>query len=244
MSYNYIMKLTPKDIEELRTILSVCKTLGIEGIILNEGRVRGAKPSLDVAIISDTNLSISEALRVGIGRVSELDKRLGIFGADINVDGKCNEAGDVSMLTMTAGKTKLQFRCTSVALMRAPKSNDDVPVCTIKVTKAEAALIAKASKTLSAETIVLYVNRAGAAKLECSDSAKDKFEIELSNQVKYADEEQSLVQTYLAGLFVDVIDQGTRDTEEIDLIVGEVGSITAALKGHTVMIMPRLTDDD
>lgn len=238
------MKLTQKDIEELRTILSVCKTLGIEGIVLNEGRVRGAKPSLDVAIISDSNLSIPAALRLGIGRVAELDKRLGIFGPDVSIEGKSNDAGDVTLLSMSQGKTKLQFRCTSSALMRAPKSNDDVPVCTVQITKAEAALISKAVKTLGSETIVLHVNRVGAAKLECTDSANDKFEIELSQQVKYADEEQSLVQTYLAGLFVDVVDGGAKDAEEIELVVGEVGSITTKLKGHTVMVMPQITGEE
>ena len=92
--------------------------------------------------------------------------------------------------------------------------------------------------------MVLHVSRAGVARLECTDSANDKYEIELSQQVKYADEEQSFVQTYLAPLFVDVMDSGAKETEEIDFIVGEVGSITAQLKGHTVMIMPQITGED
>lgn len=238
------MKLTPEDVIVLKSILEACKVLGIEGIVINEGFVRGAKPSLDAAIISEAKLSISPALKIGIGRVAVLDKRLAIFGPNVSVEGKSSETGDVSLLTMTEGKTKMQFRCTSASLMKYPKSNDDVTIATITLTRAEVSQISKAVKVLSAETIVFRVNRTGVAWLECVDSANDKFEIELSNQVKYADKEDSLVQTYLAGMFVDVIDSAIRELEEISFTIGEVGSITAILKGHTIMIMPRLTGDE
>jgi len=238
------MKFTSDDIVILKSILEACKVLEIDGIVITEGMVRGAKPSLDAAIISKCPMSISEALKIGIGRVKELDKRLAVFTLNCSIEGKSNDSGDVSLLTIQEGKTKMQFRCTSANLMKYPKSNDDVPVATVTFNKVEANQISKAVKTLGSETVVLHISRTGVAKIECVDSSNDKFEIELSSQVKYADEENSLVQTYLAGMFIDVIDTMARDSEAISFVVGEVGSITAVLKGHTCMIMPQITGDE
>jgi hypothetical protein len=239
------MKLTPTDIEKLRNVLAACKVIGVDALVINEGMARGARlPSLDAAIITDLDLSISPDIQMGIGKVVELEKRLAIFGSNVEMEGKTNDNGDVTLLTLSAGKTKMQFRCTSSKLVRYPKSNDDQPVATILMTRAEIAQVSRAVKTLCAETIVLQVSRNGIARLECTDSANDKFEIELSAAAKYEDEVQSLVQTYLAGLFVDVIDAAAKESEEIDFVVGEVGSMTAKVKQHTVMIMPQITGED
>ena len=238
------MKFTKQDIELIKSSLAACKVLGIDGIVLGDGLVRGAKPSLDAAIISEAKLSIDPSIKIGIGRVIELDKRLGVFTSDVDLEGKCNDAGDVSMLTLSSGKTKMQFRCTAAALMRFPKSNDDTPAATISMTRAEAQQIARAAKTLGSETVTLQVTRDGAVRVECTDSALDKFEIELSQAAKYEDEETSLVQTYLANLFIDVLDTMSKEREEIDFIVGEVGSITALIKQHTMLLMPLLQEEE
>jgi hypothetical protein len=281
------MKLTPKDVEEFKSILAACKVLGIDGVVIYEGMARGVLPSTDAAIISKAKLSISEALRIGIGRVAELEKRLAIFTSysphdwvrqgdgyrcvncerisktkvgelennmtagltctnsnNLNIEGKVNEAGDVSMLTISSGKTKVQFRCTSVNLMKYPKSNEDEPIAVIWLNKTEITQVSRAVKTLGAEAIVLQVSRAGIARLECADSARDRFDIELSRAVEFVQDPDGIVQTYFAGLFVDMLDAAAKDTEEIALVLGQVGSITGTIKGHTVFLMPRITGED
>ena len=112
------MKLTHTDIEELKTILAACKVIGVDGVVIHQGMARGAKVSLDAAILSTHTMSMSEDTRMGIGRCAELEKRLSIFSGPIDIEGKTNDAGDVSMLTLSSGKTKVQFRCTSAALMK------------------------------------------------------------------------------------------------------------------------------
>jgi hypothetical protein len=238
------MKLINKDIEVLRSILSACKVIGVEGIVIHEGMARGAKPSLDAAILTAADLSVSEALRIGIGRVSELEKRLAIFSGELEIEGKSNEAGDVSMLTLTSGKTKVQFRCTSASLMKYPKTNDDPEFGTIHLNRTEVAQLSKAVKTLSPETIVLQVSRAGTIRLECVDSSNDRFDIELSKPIEYADDKEAVVQTYLAALLIDVLDASAKDAEEIKLVMGQSGSITATARGHTLLIMPQITGEE
>jgi len=238
------MKLNNTDVEHLKSILSVCSLLGIEGIVITEGMARGAKVSLDAAILTDANLSMSEDLRLGIGRVTELEKRISIFQGPVDIDGKSNDAGDVSMLTLSSGKSKVQFRCTNVNLIKYPKSNEDTPVVAITFNKTEVQQAAKAVKTLGAENIVLQISRAGVAKLECSDSSNDRFEIEAEKEVEFIEEAEGIVQTYLAGLLTSVLEAGCKDKEEITMILGEAGSLTLTVKGHTVLVMSQISGED
>ena len=232
------MKLTSKDIEELRRILAAAKIMEIEGIVLDEGMARGARIAIDAAIISESKLDIPANLRIGIGRVGELEKRLSIFSGEVSIEGKANDSGDVTLLTIVSGKSKMQYRCQSVNLMQYPKRNEDPEMCRVSISKAEAALIVKSIKTFSADAVVFQVTRTGAVRIECVDSANDKFEIELAAQVKYVDEASSFVQSYNPNLFINILDHAGRDGEEVELVLGEVGSLTGRIKGHTVMIFP------
>ena len=238
------MKLNPKDIEELKLILAACKVIGVDGVVITEGMARGARPSLDAAILTQANLSISEALRIGIGRVPELDKRLAIFAGGVEIEGKVSEAGDVSMLTLSAGKSKMQFRCTSTSLMKYPKSNEDPPLGTVSLSRAEVAQLSKAARTLSAETVVMHVSRAGAVTLECVDSSNDKFVTELTDPIEFSGEQESVVQTYLAGLLVDVLDAAAKENEVVTLTLGQAGSVTTRVKKQTVLIFPQVTGEE
>lgn len=237
------MKLTLKDVEELKAILAACKVIGVDGVVIHEGKARGAKPTLDAAILSETKLSISEALRIGIGRVAELEKRLAIFQDQVEIEGKSNEAGDVSLLTLTAGKAKVQFRCTSVNLMKYPKENSDPPFAVITLPRAEVSQVSRAVKTLGAETVVLQLGRDGVVKLECADSANDRFNVELTNKAEFIGAADSAVQTYLADLFISLLD-ATSQQGDASLVLGEAGSITATAKGHTLMVFPQITGEE
>lgn len=238
------MKTIQTDIDELKSILAACKIVGVDGIVIHEGQARGAKPSLDAAILSPANFSFGSDLRIGIGRCGELEKRLNIFSGPVSIEGKVNDAGDVSMLTLSSGKTKVQFRCTSANLMKYPKSNEDQPVCLITFTKLEVQQLNKAVKTLGAENIVIQVTRAGVVRLECFDSSNDKFDIELSKEVEFVEEAEGIVQTYLGALLVDVLDAACKDSEETTIVLGEAGSITAKAKGHSLLIMSQINGED
>lgn len=238
------MKLNNTNVETLKSILSVCKILGVEGVVLDQGMARGAKVSLDSAILTQCDIDIPEGLSLGIGRVDELEKRISMFPGTVDIEGKSKDDGTVSMLTLSSGKSKVQYRCTSANLMKYPKSNDDQPVAIIKLSKAEVQLAHKAVKTMGAESIVLSISRAGVVKLECMDSSNDKFEVELEQEVEFVEEAEGIVQTYLAGLLTNVLDAASKDSEEVTMVLGEAGSITTTIKGHTVLVMSQISGEE
>lgn len=238
------MKTIHTDIVELKSILSACKLVGVDGVVIHEGLARGAPPSLNSAILTEAKLSISPDLRIGIGRVSELEKRLNIFSGPVEIEGKANDKGDVSMLTISSGKTKVQFRCTSASLMTYPKVNEDQPIAMITFNKNEVQQLNKAVKTMAATDIVIQISRAGVVKLECSDATNDRFDIELGQEVEFVEDADSVVQTYVASILVDVLDAACKNLEEITILLGEAGSITATANGHTLLVLPQINGEE
>jgi hypothetical protein len=134
--------------------------------------------------------------------------------------------------------------------MKYPKLNDDAPLAMISFSKPEAQQISRAVKTLGAETIVLQVNREGTVKLECSDTANDRFSIELQAPAEFDTDHESAVQTYLADLFISLLDanaqQGFGALGQIDatFVLGQEGSITSIARNHTLLLFPQITGDD
>lgn len=238
------MKTIQTDIVELKSILAACKLVGVDGVVIHEGQARGAPSSLNSAILTEARLSIPQDLRIGIGRVSELEKRLNIFSGPVEIEGKANDKGDVSMLTISSGKTKVQFRCTSANLMTYPKVNEDQPIAMITFTKNEVQQLSKAVKTLAATEIVVQVSRTGVVKLECSDDTNDRFDVELEKEVEFVEDAESIVQTYVANVFVDVLDAACKNSEETTILLGEAGSIVVTANGHTLLVLPQINGEE
>jgi len=41
-----------------------------------------------------------------------------------------------------------------------------------------------------------------------------------------------------------VLDAAARDVDELDLVIGAFGSITISMKGHTLIAMPEVNEED
>lgn len=239
------MKLTTDDVELLRGALTVCRIIGVDAIVINEGQIRGCTPSMKGAILTKTAIKVDPTLNLGLSRLSELEKRLSIFSGPVTIEGKMSDNGvDVSQLTLASSGSKVQFRCTKSTLIKYPKANNDEQALTVVMTKAEANQLTRALKSLKSETAVLKVGRDGVAGFEAIDSTNDRFSMDLEKQVDFENEPAPTVLTYEADRFATIIDSAAHDADEIHLRIGEFGSITLVVKGHTVLIMPHVTGEE
>jgi hypothetical protein len=238
------MKMTQTDVEQLRSAFAVCRTAGIDAVVITDNKVRGITQTAKMAIISEVKLSFDPTMKIGIGRIGELEKRLAIFTSDVSIEGKVNDNNEVSVLTITAGKSKVQFRCTSEKMIKYPKSNDDPAVCVITATKAEINQIARATKTLGAEVLTIAIGRDSTVKFECSASTNEAFGTALDAEASFVDEPQAIVHIYEGDRFATVLDAAAREADEVSLVLGDFGSITVSIKGHTILAMPEANQED
>lgn len=238
------MKLTLDDILQIRSAFAVCRIADIDAVVITDNKIRGITQTSKMAIMSDVSLSVDPKIKIGIGRIDELEKRFGIFGENVNVEGKVNDKDDVGLLTISTGKSKLQFRCTSERMIKYPKSNEDPVMVVVSLAKAELAELTKAVKTLGAEHLTLKITKDGYVGFECSSSTNEVFSTQTTKLAEFEGDPQAIVYIYEGSRLATVLDAASRDVEEVDLVIGEFGSITLGIKGHTMLILPDSNNED
>lgn len=230
------------EVEKLRSIIGLCRSVGIEVVVLVDNKVLGANDARNLAIISEHDISLPASM--GIGRVSELDKRLAMFD-EPTAEVKITDKGEIAVLTLKSGKMRAQFRCTSLAMLerRYPKTNEDPAFAVITLPKAEVVQFSKAVKTFGSSKVVLKVDRSGLVRLECIDSVNDQFTLDLEHPASFMGEEEGVVFAYMATNFTQVLDLGAKEQDEVTVVVGESGSLTTLVKGHTLVIAPIVNEE-
>lgn len=238
------MKLTASDINNLRNALGAAKIINADLAVLANGKIMGVNDKREAAIISELKLSIPETTRIGFGssRLQEFEKRLALFGEQVEADLKINDAtGDVSLITLQSGRSKVQFRCTSLSLLdrKYPQENADEGHVVVYFSKAEIAQLSRASKTMGAETVVLKIGRDGAAHVECADSNNDQFVVGLEKPGEFVNDAEPTVFVYSADRLTALLDAGAKDYDVMGVVIGEGGSLTGIVRSHTLIIMPQ-----
>jgi hypothetical protein len=238
------MNLTNNDVEQLRAAFQICRVAGIDAVVVTDNQIRGVTPSTKMAVISPASFSFDSTIKLGIGRIGEFEKRLNIFAGAVEGEGKLNDANEVSVITLGAGRSKVQFRCTSERLIKYPKANDDDVVATITAKKSEVQQVSRAVKTLGAEQLTLAIGRDGAVKFECSSPTNEAFATEFDTKAEFESDPQGIVHIYEGDRFATVLDAAARDAEEVTMVLGELGSLTISIKGHTVVALPEANQEN
>lgn len=241
------MKITEnKDIESLRKILSIARILDIDALVISKTFVGGTTTSRQVALISSVDFTFDDNVKIGIGRVAELEKRMNLFGASVQIECKLRD-NEALMLTISEGKSKVQYRCTAERTIRYPKENIDPPSVLIVMTRAEAVHLAKAIRALGAEDLSISVKKTGDVIIECADSANELFTLALSKNADFMGDPDNTVISYKAASLITIVEliaRGNEPDADIELLMGEGGSITGVASGYTILQIPNITGDE
>jgi len=229
----------------LRGALAACKLADIELAVISEGKIRGLSESRNAAIISALPLSIDPTVQLGVTRLSELSKRLALFGEEILLEAELTPEQKIRKLGIKGKAGKIEFRCTDVAMLekKYPKANNDVEGVVLTFTKPEVAIISKGVKTLGAEQLTIQVKRDGAIHIESVDSSSDRFETDLATPAAFVEEPYPSVFNYNTsntGVFLSLLEHSVREADTTDLVMMKSGNIAIAVHGHTVLAIPRI----
>lgn len=239
------MKLTATDNQKLRAAFAACRLADIDLAVVSEGKIRGLSESKNAAIFSELELSIDPTITLGITRLSELGKRLDLFGDDILIEGELNDAKKVKKLSIRGKTGKIEFRCTDIALLerKYPKAHSEEVGTVITLTKAEVALISKGVRTLGAEQMTIQVKRDGLVHIESVDSSNDRFELDMSLPAEFVDEPNASVNQYntsSSGVLLKLIEHTVREADTTQLMVMKSGNIGLKAYGHDILAIPRI----
>lgn len=234
------MKLTPTDILNLRKALLAARYAGVDDVVITGGRIAGVHEGHISAIFSMVMLSIDPEITMGIKKLTDFEKRLNLFGEDVLVEGELSDAKKVRKLSMRGKAGKIEYRCTDEKLITYPKTNPGDELMGITLTKPEIALLVKGTKTLGADGLVLQVKRDGTVHIECTDTNRDRFEIDIGSPALFSGDPQPYVNTLNVtnnGVFLQLLEQMVKDNDEAELVVFGT-KIGMKVFGHDVFVIP------
>jgi hypothetical protein len=239
------MNFSTSQVTELRSALSVCKAVGIESVVVADGKIMGANDKRTLAIIAECPIVKAGDPKIGIGRISELSKRIELFDDELVIDAKEGQRGDFVQLTLQRNRTKAQYRCTATSMIPHPKENEDPAQAVIALSKDDATSLVKAIKTFGAETALMKIASSGDVHIECADSTNDQFSTVLPQPASFVNEPSNVLFTYSAANITTVLAVAAADlqNENLELVVGENGSVTLLVKGRTIVLIPNASED-
>ena len=238
------MKLSANDTSNLETILDTCISFDIDSIIIGEGLIRGVNAAKTCAIISDVNVpSLPQTL--GISRLKDLNSRLAVFKAlkDTTIDAKESDRGEISSLTISAGRNKVQFRCTSSMLIKAPKQINDDVLGIVKFSSDESKMILNAIKVMDCKQVVIAAKADKSVVVEMMDSNNDAFKIDIESQFE-SDSSTSSVTYYSPSVLKPILQISAVEDRVLEIILGENGTLVTTVNGHAITILPLVGDGD
>lgn len=237
------MKLSQENINHLKEILSICSVTGIDSIIIENGAVRGETPTKTCAIVSDINVP-KFSQKIGLSRLTALRSRFDLFSSkELMVDAKETDRGEISQLEISSGKSKVQFRCTSTSLIKAPKSINDRHDFNIFMGKDEVKAVLDAVRVMGAKKIILIISK-GTVTFKISDESNDSFSMELSTPAEIINDESSAVITYSSQILPAVLKFAAQDLDMICIRIGEKGTAKLNMIHRDVAVLPDMNEED
>lgn len=239
------MKLTPQDTANLSSILTTCLLGGIDSIAIEDGFVRGLAENRSFAIISNFNVP-KFPQSMGLTRIASLKQRLELFvnNSATVIEAKESDRGTISFLDISAGRSKVQFRCTSTSLIKAPKVINDEPAFKIFATKEELKMVLNAIKVMGSKDVQLVIKKDRSVSFSLPDSSNDIFSSGLETQAELLGEESdSVVHYYPSDIFLAIMRANADANDLVAFTVGGVGTIRSEVNGHSVAIFSKIDAD-
>lgn len=237
------MNLTKQDISIIRSALAAARLAGVEQAVIGDGAIRGAAVDQTSAIISPLPLSLPPELKIGIGRLTELEKRISLFGPDLEIEVVPKDEKSVQSLELSEKRTKISFRCAAATLISTPKGIADEAVVALKLTAEEAQQLVKTVKTLGAEAVAVVVGKAGNVRFTGMSPANEKFAVEIEASAECLDEQVALTASYKAPRFCQVLEAAAK-LGDVEPTIGAGGTFAITLDGHLLVLIAESEGDE
>lgn len=239
------MKLNATSIAQLDSLVQNALTAGIKKVIISDGTIRGVDDKQTTVIITSANVPDFEGKAVGINRIDQLSARLNLIKGqgDLTVEATiATNNNDISILDISAGKAKAQFRCASVeAVKGVPKKINDVMAWEVKVNSKLVSVLTQAIGAMGAETVTLASRDGTSVSVECVDANKDVFTTDTDEAPTFigaGTKASSFCQKYPAKTLVTLIKEALKSTDPVALKIGEGGILSLKVNDFDFYLLP------
>lgn len=240
------MKLSNNDIKNIDELLTVCASLGIDMILIDDGLISGINAEKSCILISKNNVPNFNGNKVCLSRLGMLNARINLLknGKNFSITTKENDKKEISQLEISNSGAKVQFRCMSSNLMKAPKGINDPACWILSISKQELETLLGAVRVMGSKKIIIS-NKSDGCYIECLDVNNDVFSIKLECEVIWVNEEQNeptskiFVNYYATDVLIPLLKLSI-NSDNIDLVIGELGTLSTMAGNHPCTIIPQV----
>lgn len=240
------MKLTDPVITSVDSLLAVLDTLGIEKLIIEPGKIRAIDEKKTLGTITTQNVPDLSGKTIAVNRVKALKARMALAKAQgaVSITATFDQAGTaVTMLEVSAGRSKSQFRCASADAVKVPKTFNDKPAFEVTISNKLIPLLIQADAAMATDAITIASKDAKTVTLELVDANKDVYTFEVDkptvslNPGKTAN---SFVFKYPSKALTGLLKEAAKTaTDEVKLSIGEQGILLIDVAGYQFFTLPQ-----
>lgn len=238
-----MMKFSTQDIQALKNAISAARLVGVDAFVIANGKVSGVSEKMNGCIFSDFALSEKPDIRLGLNRISELDKRLSLFGdKDIDVTLDITAEGKAKIMHIKSPSGRIEFRCTDPKMIKAPTEITDPIIAVGVMSKAEVAQIVRGVNVLSAEKIVMHIDRNQVIRFEAKDATNDTFEFKLENPAEFIDEAAPMLTQFdgSGGVITKLLDAAGKDCDPMSFMISQTGQLRVNYNSFDLIAIPKI----
>lgn len=183
------MKVTNDEMLFIQKAIKAAKLLGINNIIIEPGKVRGANEGGAVFLYQNTGIPSMSFGSIGLNRINEFNARLELaksqekFEADVTtIVGNDNTIGFdvydknihktepmwVKVLTMTGKGTKIEYRCANPKTIIAPRKMGGIIQYSLSIIPEVITMLQKGKVAMKGDSVSL-ISENGIVSLSISD---------------------------------------------------------------------------
>lgn len=240
------MKLSTDAINQLNLLVQTAMIAGLKKLVIEPGKVRGIDEKQSVVVISSTNVPDLNGKQIGINRIDQLSARINLVKSqgDLSIEATPSQqnAADISILDLSVGKTKAQFRCASVeAVKGVPKNITDTLVWEIKVGSKALPTITQGVSAMGSEQLTIASRDGKTVSFECVDTNKDVFTTDSDvppNWIGDGTAGTSFCQKYPAKTLLALIKEAAKTEDPVTLKLGEGGILNLEVNKFNFYIIP------
>ena len=235
------MKLDNTTIDTLDNLLQTCNILGFTRFIILPNKIGACDEKRVVGMIVNGSFDYFEGRSLGVNRVKVLKDRLALaksLGA-INLESTDSATnGDISMLQISSGRSKSQFRCAATELIKVPKGLVSTDAYSFMIPFDLIPAISQAESSMASEKMVIASKNGKDVSIELVDSTKDVYTFDLDRPascLKTDGPPMSFCYGYTAKTLLPVLKEAAKaGSSHVEVTLGHKGMLFVSVNGYSI----------
>ena len=235
-------KIDNEVIKFLSDAVHTADSVNIPNIVIDEDGLRGLDPNDKLVVILKPVIDIDLPFEsLALGDVSRFLQRLNIHnsnnGSEILIDK--NDNGGVKSLKFKSKNLSIDYRCVKSSLFNKiiPKRVNDQSIGVIELNDDVIDMLKKGFATMKCETVLFYKPKdTDEIQFIMKDDTKSEFTYDIELPFKQDDPSDEI--TFANNYPIKTIMAALKDSDTMEIVIGENGSLTIK-KNRIDIIIPR-----